>query len=262
MYPNFTVGMNYGLPVPYTTQISPPLSNGTQIHISGTPTGNRFEVNLKNYQDDIVLHVNPRFDASTLVLNSAQQGSWGQEERQSLPFYRGTRFTMVILATDRSFKIAVNNSHVCEFYQRTPMHLAQQVEIKGDVTLESVQVYSGSGSMGFPPSMGMGMGMGGNMGFCPPPPPSSSSFGGDFAYCPPPPPAQPAFGGDFNAGFGFPSAPPSISVCIFIRFCKNSLLLLIQCRAVVYHQYNHVESIIILVFLYVASFLKVLVDLN
>ena len=74
------------------------------------------------------------------------------------------------------------------------MYLAQLVEVKGDINLESVQVYPGSGSMSFPPPMG------GNMGFCPPPP-------------------QPTYGGDFNAGFGFPSAPPLItpvpfSVCI------------------------------------------------
>ena len=86
----------------------------------------------------------------------------------------------------------MNNTHICEFYQRTSMYMAQLVEVKGDINLESVQVYSGSGSMNFPPTMG-----------------------GDFAYCPPPP--QPAFGGDFNAGFGFPSAPPppQFTVCIY-----------------------------------------------
>jgi len=49
MYPQFSAGVGggFGLPVPYQTQISPPLSNGTQIHVSGTPTGNRFEINLK-----------------------------------------------------------------------------------------------------------------------------------------------------------------------------------------------------------------------
>jgi hypothetical protein len=72
------------------------------------------------------------------------------------------------------------------------MYMAQLVEVKGDINLESVQVYSGSGPMNFPPTMG-----------------------GDFAYCPPP--QQPAFGGDFNVGFGFPSAPPPppFTVCIF-----------------------------------------------
>jgi hypothetical protein len=124
------------------------------------------------------------------------------------------------------------------------MYLAQLVEVKGDINLESVQVYPGSGSMNFPPAMGGDMSycppppsqpsFGGDMGYCPPPPPSQPSFGGDMGYCPPPPsqsdfggnmgycpppPSQPAFGGDFNAGFGFPSAPPQITpppfaVCI------------------------------------------------
>lgn len=30
----------------------------------------RFEINLKNYQDDFLLHFNPRFDDNILVLNS------------------------------------------------------------------------------------------------------------------------------------------------------------------------------------------------
>lgn len=68
------------------------------------------------------------------------------------------------------------------------MHTAQLVEVKGEISLESVQVYSGSNPMGFGgPTMGMNMGMG--MGYAPAPP------------------MQPNFGGDFNAGFGFPSAP-------------------------------------------------------
>jgi hypothetical protein len=82
-----------------------------------------------------------------------------------------------------------------------PMQVAQFVEVKGDISLESVQVYPGSGSMGFPQMMG------GNMGFMPSQPP----------------PPQPSFGGDFNAGggFGFPSAPPAFSVRIhdFVRLC-------------------------------------------
>ncbi len=104
------------------------------------------------------------------------------------------------------------------------MYLAQLVEVKGDINLESVQVYPGSGSTSFPSAMGGDMGycppppsqpsFGGDMGYCPPPP-SQPSFGGDMGYCPPPPPSQPAFGGDFNASFGFPSAPPQITLAPF-----------------------------------------------
>lgn len=182
MFSNYPFNPGFGLPVPYQTPISPSLSNGTQIHIAGTPTGSRFEVNLKNSQDDIVLHFNPRFDDFALVLNSAQRGAWGQEQRQSLSMQRGMRFTLVIMATGNGFNISVNNSHICEFYQRVPMYLANLVEVKGDINLESVQVVPGGmgGSMGFP-------GMGVNM---------------SFGMTP-----QAPFGGGMNVGFGFPSAP-------------------------------------------------------
>lgn len=65
------------------------------------------------------------------------------------------------------------------------MHVANLVEVKGEITLESVQIYPGTSAMGFGPSAGMNMG-----------------------YAPPPPPMQPSFGGDPTTAFGFPSAPP------------------------------------------------------
>ncbi|UJR20693.1 hypothetical protein I4U23_023814 [Adineta vaga] len=195
MFPHMSFHTGFGLSVPYQpyqTQIIPSLSNGTQIRVSGTPTGNRFEINLKNHQDDIVLHFNSRFDDRALVLNSAQRGSWGQEERHSLPFHQGMRFTLVITATDRSFRISVNNSHVCEFYQRTPMNLAQLVEVKGDIKLDSVQVTPAAFGSAFNspvnfPQMGMNMPFGQL-------PQASFNIGG------------------LNIGFGTPVAPiPSFS---------------------------------------------------
>ncbi len=100
----------------------------------------------------------------------------------------------------------MNNTHICEFYQRMPMYLAQLVQVKGEISLESVQVYPGSGTVGFPTSMG------GDMGYYPSPPPQPS-FGGDLDYCPPPP--QPSFGGDFNVSYGYPSAPPYVAPSSF-----------------------------------------------
>lgn len=51
-----------------------PLAAGSLEHLTGRSSiciySHRFEVNLKNYQDDIVLHVNPRLDDNALVLNS------------------------------------------------------------------------------------------------------------------------------------------------------------------------------------------------
>ncbi len=115
----------------------------------------------------------------------------------------------------------MNNTHICEFYQRMPMYLAQLVQVKGEISLESVQVYPGSGATGFPTSMGGDMNyyqsppiqpsFGGDMNYCPPPP--QPSFGGDLDYCPPPP--QPSFGGDFNFSYGNPSAPPYVAPSSF-----------------------------------------------
>ncbi len=87
----------------------------------------------------------------------------------------------------------MNNSHLCEFRHRLPLNSAQLLQIKGDVTLESAQVYPGGmgGSMGFPH-------MGGHMPFGQPP---QVSFNPGSGYNP---------GSGFTPGFGFPSAPPVI----------------------------------------------------
>ena len=115
------------------------------------------------------------------------------------------------------------------------MYLAQQLEIKGEINLESVETDSASGYF---PSTGTGTGycplppqptFDGDMGYCPPPP--ESAFGGDMGYCPPPPqsaysdnmgycppPPQSTYSEDFNTGFGYPSAPPAFTVRIRIVF--------------------------------------------
>lgn len=130
------------------------------------------------------------------------------------------------------------------------MYMAQQLEIKGDVSLESVGTDSGSGyfpstggDTGYypPPSQSTYSGdtgycppppdstFGGDTGYCPPPPQTTfggdtgyyppqpqPTFGGDTGYCPPPP--QSTFGVDFNTGFGYPSAPTAFPVRIIIFF--------------------------------------------
>jgi len=143
------------LNVPYETPINPPISYGTQIHISGTPAhgANRFEVNLANHRGDIVLHINPRFDQNAVVLTSAPGGNWGAEERQSLTLHRGQQFSLIIMVTAEGFKLALNNHHFADFRHRIPFNAAELVQVKGDIQLNSVQIYpgygGGHGSQGF-----------------------------------------------------------------------------------------------------------------
>lgn len=131
--------------VPYETRISPPISYGTQVHVYGTPTGDRFEINLTNNRGDVILHVNPRVNDRQLVLNAAPGGGWGQEERKPLPISHGQPFTMIIMVSEQGFKIAVNNQHVADFNHRMQFQAADMVTVKGDISLAQVQVYAGMG---------------------------------------------------------------------------------------------------------------------
>jgi len=202
MFPGFPVSSGYGLPVPYTTSVAQ-LAQGAQIQVVGTPTGNRFEVNLRNHQNDVVLHFNPRFDDNAIIFNTSQHGTWGQEERQSQRFQRGVRFILSITVTHSGFSVSIDNSHVCEFRQRVPLYAAQILEVKGDIQLESAQVYPGGmgGSMNFPgmnasfTPVGFGGNVGGfNMGFGQPPAPSVYPMGGGIIG-----------GGGIGGGVGVPS---------------------------------------------------------
>jgi hypothetical protein len=131
--------------VPYETQISPPITVGTQVHVYGTGYGERFDVNLANRRGDILLHFNPRFNDNVVVLNSAPSGSWGAEDRKPLTFGRGQPFTLIIMVTEHGFKIAINNQHFADYPHRLPFNAADLVTVKGDVNLTYVHVYPGMG---------------------------------------------------------------------------------------------------------------------
>jgi len=129
--------------VPYEAQISPPISYGTQVHVQGACYGNRFEVNLANRRGDIVLHVNPRFDANVLVLNAAPGGNWGDEIRKPLTMTRGQPFSVIIMVTPQGFKVAVNNQHTADFPHRLPFQSAELVTANGEINLTNVQIFPG-----------------------------------------------------------------------------------------------------------------------
>jgi len=141
-----TSGQHYS--VPYEVTISPPISYGSQVHVYGIPTGDRFEINLANRRGDIILHVNPRLNDRQLVLNSAPGGSWGNEERKTVNISRGQQFCIIIMVTEQGFQIAVNNQHTANFNHRMPFNLADTVTVKGDVNLTQVQVHPGFSQQG------------------------------------------------------------------------------------------------------------------
>lgn len=55
---------------------------------------------------EAALHFNPRLDQSTVVFNTLEQGTWGQEERGSgIPFQHGQPFEVFLIATEEGFKV-------------------------------------------------------------------------------------------------------------------------------------------------------------
>jgi len=195
----------FGKQLPYTEYFPGPASSGSQVLVNGTPNGNRFEVNLLSSSGDVVLHVNPRFDQREIVLNSAPGGNWGSEEKKYLSLQNGMPFQMQILMTHDGFKIAFNSQHAADFHNRMPYAQITQVQVKGDLRLDNVQIFPASGQ-----GQGQGHGHGhhqhGGASFMPSPFPSMGGFGpGVF----PTAPTVLPFGG---ASMGF-SSDPSIKPC-------------------------------------------------
>jgi len=203
----------FGKPLPYTEYFPMPATPGSQVLVNGTPSGNRFEVNLLNSQGDIVLHINPRFDQREIVLNNAPGGNWGAEEKKYLSLQNGVPFQMQVLMTPDSFKIAFNGQHAADFHNRMPYTQITQVQVKGDLRLDNVQVFGAtSPGHGHHPHPHHHHGHG-----TPPFVPPATSFMpgvfpgmGAFATSIFPTPPVPAYGGGSMGSSGDPSIKPCV----------------------------------------------------
>lgn len=64
---------------------------------------------------DVALHFNPRLDESAVVFNTKEGGAWGREERgRGLPFQRGQPFEVLLITTERGFKVRLPGLGVSE----------------------------------------------------------------------------------------------------------------------------------------------------
>ncbi|XP_022819067.1 galectin-6-like [Spodoptera litura] len=123
---------------------------GRIIRVKGStpPKAKRFAINLKCGtkgfpRDDIAFHFNPRFDLKHIVRNHFDSSieSWGDEETGGgLPLNRGECFEALIQCYYDCFKVALNDTHFCEFSHRIPYHRVSHVMIKGDVILQQITI--------------------------------------------------------------------------------------------------------------------------
>lgn len=85
-------------------------------YLSNTPT-TRFYVNLLCSEEEgseAALHFNPRLDESVVVFNTKKGGTWGKEERgRGIPFQRGQPFDVLLITTEKGFKVSLCHRGGC-----------------------------------------------------------------------------------------------------------------------------------------------------
>ena len=87
-----------------------------------TPDYGRPTLDLKDSIDNIVLHVNPRWDEGSFVLNTRCDGSWGQEERpKGFDFSSGVPITLRVEGSSTFLNVYINNRMIHQYRHRMPM---------------------------------------------------------------------------------------------------------------------------------------------
>lgn len=88
-----------------------------------TPDNGRPTLNLKDAAGNIVLHVNPRWDEHTFVLNTHMKGHWGPEERPpGFDFSTGVPITLRVEATNEFLLIYMNGHILHRYKHRMPVN--------------------------------------------------------------------------------------------------------------------------------------------
>nr|XP_004650647.1 galectin-2 [Jaculus jaculus] len=78
-----------------------------------------FVINLGQGTDKLALHFNPRFNESTIVCNSQDGGSWGQEQRDDhMCFSPGSSVKISVTFQDNEFEVTLPDGHKLTFPNR------------------------------------------------------------------------------------------------------------------------------------------------
>ncbi|MBN3318433.1 LEG4 protein, partial [Atractosteus spatula] len=140
--------------VPYLGPINGNLRAGMSIYIQGRVPHEitrllldtlRFHVNLQcgDFEGcDIAFHFNPRFDGwDKVVFNTFQNGSWeGEEKVREMPFRKGEHFELIIVVNMEGYQVNVNGRQFYLFQHRMPLERVSNLEIGGDVIIQSLNI--------------------------------------------------------------------------------------------------------------------------
>nr|ABW04130.1 galactoside binding lectin [Epinephelus coioides] len=119
---------------------------GQTMTITGmvNPNATNFAINI-GHEQDIALHVNPRFDAHgdqrTVVCNSYQGGKWCEEVRDSsFPFQLGKEFKVIITFNAQEFQVSLPDGSVVRFPNRLGDTKYRHMKFEGDARIQAIEI--------------------------------------------------------------------------------------------------------------------------
>ncbi|XP_035254574.1 beta-galactoside-binding lectin-like isoform X1 [Anguilla anguilla] len=119
---------------------------GQTMTITGmvNPNATNFAINI-GHEQDIALHVNPRFDAHgdqrTVVCNSYQGGKWCEEVRDSsFPFQLGKEFKVIITFNAQEFQVSLPDGSVVRFPNRLGDTKYRHMKFEGDTRIQAIEI--------------------------------------------------------------------------------------------------------------------------
>lgn len=153
---DFEIQLAEARDIKFTQNLKVPLSIGTHILCTGTPSDDLpwFAVNIgcgdaESGRGDIAVHFNVRLPQCYVVRNTRRHDKWGMEETTAyrlFPFKINQPFSIEVLVDEKETLWAVDGEHYCSFAHRNPSPLsAEWIQVTGvrDATLniQKTEVY-------------------------------------------------------------------------------------------------------------------------
>ncbi|XP_070610917.1 galectin-1 [Erythrolamprus reginae] len=104
-----------------------------------------FAVNLGKDQDNLMLHLNARFnmhgDTNTIVCNSKNKGQWGKELRETtFPFQEGHNFELTFALDKKEMTITLPGNHQFKYPNEVGTDIIEFICTEGDMNFKGISL--------------------------------------------------------------------------------------------------------------------------
>ncbi|XP_072225321.1 lectin, galactoside-binding, soluble, 2a [Leuresthes tenuis] len=109
------------------------------------PEATNFAVNIGQDQQNITMHINPRFsahgDENAVVCNSYEGGNWCEEHREGgFPFQQGEEFKIIIEFTPDEFVVTLSDGSKIHFPNRLGAEKYSFISFDGEARITSFEI--------------------------------------------------------------------------------------------------------------------------